>query len=281
MGGIRLGYPDFSRSGADSGSAALTSDVPLISTRHDADSKSSFIGTTDVPIISVVHDSKNAEVNGKADPINIRVVADTDSGEMSGKADKTRTRIVQDAINGDMQAKSDIPTIETIHDSVTGAGQGLSDIPTISTTHDATTGDATSKTGITNSISIAISQASESSMDGDAPDTDETWLAGLGGKVQLQDGTGVNGAEVQVIRDNDDTLVRSVETDSNGRWHVTLPAGTQPDPEVYVIEAYYRDGAKRDPDTDLFNATNRPYIDTADPSSDSPYDDDSQTSYTK
>lgn len=278
MGGIRLGYPDFSRSGTDSGAASALADVPTTSTAHDADSQASSLATADVPLSAVIHESTESDAAGRAGRVSVRVDADATSGDGQTAVGVLRVRVRSDVSGGFGAGLSDIPTTGTRHGISESDGSAKSDIPTIATVHTVADGIAESRAGVTNSISIAISEASVADAESGAPVTSETWKAGIGGVV-TSNGSGVGGAEVQVIRDNDDTLVRSVITGSDGRWHVTLPAGSEPDPEVYVVEAYYRDGPKRDPDADLFNATNRPYIDTADPSSRTPYDDDSQTNY--
>lgn len=130
--------------------------------------------------------------------------------------------------------------------------------------------------GITNSVDFSLSEASESSVESRAPVAITSYQAKLGGVVTKDaGGSGVQGAEVHIIRDNDDTKVATTTTDANGEWSVSLPGkdGDDPDPPVYSIQVWYRDGPKRETSATLYNSTNRPFIDTADASESHPSDE--------
>lgn len=136
---------------------------------------------------------------------------------------------------------------------------------------DESTGEATA--GLANTFAIGISTPPASVADVDGSVGTTSFDALLGGTVTDPDANVVEGAEVHILRDNDDTKVASTTTDSNGKWSAVLPGQeyNDTDPPVYSIEVWYRDGDKRDPKATLYNAKNRPYIDTSDPSQSSPY----------
>lgn len=137
--------------------------------------------------------------------------------------------------------------------------------------------DATSD--VSESVDFSLSHASDSDIKSDAPVGVTSYRAKLGGTVRDNSGEPAEGAKVHIIRNNDNKKITSTQTDGDGRWELSLPGkdGDDSDPPVYAVSVYYRDGDKRDPDAKIYNATNRPYIDTADPSSQSPYDKSSQT----
>lgn len=173
-------------------------------------------------------------------------------------------------------AKSLLPTISTRQDAFAAGIVPKSDRAESRVVIDVEESSSVSDAPLSNSISIAIAQAKEAETTGSSSVSITTWDAGLGGVVKKSGGTPVEDAEVHVIRDNDDTLVASTTTDSNGRWHVTVRGGktTEADPPVYSIEVWYREGPKRDSSSKVFNSTNRPFIDTSDPSETDPYNDE-------
>jgi hypothetical protein len=279
LGAKRISFPDFVRASAEIAIAEASGSTSDSNTVADADSGSTdgtgSISTSisisisqgipakseanaPIPTIATAHDSTSGQATSDADIPSINTVHDASSGESEYTGSVSISRAVVDAL------ESDSDVAGSVGDSITVAGAGSAetttriDIPIISTVHNM----KESKAEGTGSVSIT------------------TWKAGLGGVVKDPSGNPVNGAEVHIIRDNDDTKVATTVTStidgSDGRWHVTLPGGktTDPDPEVYSIEVWYRDGPKRDPDSTVFNAKNRPFIDTADPSETDPYTND-------
>jgi hypothetical protein len=276
LAGKRLSFPDFQRSESISGEALSSVELPVLSSIADADSGEA-VGRADVPTISVVHDSVTGEGEARGDVPESRIVHDATTGEGTARADIPETLVVADATSGRGLATADIPITRIVHDADTGEAIGTADITVNREVSDVNQSRADAEGSISNSISIAISQATDSDAVARADLCIVTYLAGLGGTVVFEEGgPGVEGAEVHIIRNNDDTKVATTTTDADGRWHVTLPGGktTDPDPEVYSIEVWYREGAKRDKNTELYNAENRPFIDTADPSERDPYEDD-------
>lgn len=203
------------------------------------------------PLISSVTLGESGESEANSTVPIISTVANGNSGV--GKADSSNPTVetIHNATNGEAEASSIVPTSLTLHDVDIASGEGGSTIPVINTTVDT----------------------KESTANGYGSVGIVTWKAGLGGVVKDPNGNAVEGAEVHIIRDNDDVKVDSLITNQNGRWHSTLPGGktTDADPEVYSIEVWYRDGKKRSSDATLYKASNRPFIDTADPSGSSPY----------
>lgn len=76
----------------------------------------------------------------------------------------------------------------------------------------------------------------------------EVKLAG----TALVSGSTVEGAEITVVREDTDEVVRNVTSDSNGEWSVTLPGGP-----VYHIFSEYEGGGTQ------YNTKSRPFIDTS------------------
>lgn len=276
LAGKRLAWPDWQRSQSINSRGKARSEIPVISSITDAEA-SSAEGLADIPTISVVHDVKESDAEAAAEKTRTNIIHDATTGEGTAKSEIPNSVLITDATTGKAVGKAEIPVLETIHDATTGEALGKAEITVNNETADAKDSHSEAEGSISTSISIAIAQALEAKSEALAETAIVTWDAGLGGQVVLQEGgSGVQGAEIHIIRDNDNVKVASTTSDSNGRWHVTLPGGktTDSDPEVYSIEVWYRDGAKREKSTTLYNAKNRPFIDTADPSERDPYEDD-------
>jgi len=272
----RIAFPDFQRSQAINGEGKSKSEIPVISTLADAKA-SNAEARADIPSIRVVADIRESEAEAEAGRTRSRVIHDATAGEAEGRADIPETLLVTDAISGKAIGTPEIPVVETIHDATSGKAIGQAEITVNREIADSIDSRAEAEAGQTTNFNLSISQGVTGEAVGRAETTIVTWAAGLGGTVVLEEGgPGVEGAEVIIIRDNDNTQVAKTTTDSDGRWHVTLPGGktTDPDPEVYSMEVWYRDGPKREKSTEIYNAKNRPFIDTADPSERNPYQDD-------
>lgn len=276
IGAKRLAYPDWQRSTSLTGTSSARSEIPVISSLTDAEI-SSVEGLSEIPTISVVHDINESGAEANAEKTQSNVIHEATTGEGTGKADIPSTLLITDALNGKAIGTTEIPVIETIHNAETSKAIGKAEITINNEIVGAEDSRGEAEASITANFNISISQGVTGQGVARAETTIVTWKAGLGGAVVLQEGgPGVEDAEVVVIRDNDNTQVAKTTTDSNGQWHVTLPGGktTDPDPEVYSIEVWYRDGPKRQKSTKIYNAKNRPFIDTADPSQNDPYEDD-------
>jgi len=276
VAGKRIAYPDWQRSQSIDSKGNARSEIPVISSLTDAEI-SSAEGLSEIPTISVVADVKESEAEGRAEKTQSIVIQDATTGEGTAQADISASILITHAKSGKAVATSEIPVTETIHDADTGQAIGTAEITINNETADAEDSKGEAEGNITTNFNLSISQGVTGEAVGKAETTIVTWKAGLGGTVVLQEGgSGVEGAEVVIIRDNDNTQVAKTTTDSDGRWHVTLPGGktTDSDPEVYSIEVWYRDGPKREKSTTIYNARNRPFIDTADPSERDPYEDD-------
>jgi len=272
--GRRLGVPDWVRAqaGESSGSTRASTtnstvviDIPVSDATANSAVPQSFnlslaqgrngvgTGESESPVLTTVHRAVGEAGIGNTDIPLVETVHDADSGTANARGSLPRVRVRTAVVTATTPGEGSISDSELIADAGDSRAVAQSDSPVSTIVHDAT--DA--RTEATGSISIT------------------TWVAGLGGVVEDPNGTPVEGAEVHIIRDNDDTKVATTTTDSNGRWHVGVRGGktTEADPPVYVIDAYYRDGPKRDTAATVFNATNRPYIDTADPSETDPYTD--------
>lgn len=272
----RIAFPDFQRSQAIDGEGSGRSEIPVISTLADA-KESQGKARPDIPSISIITDVRESRAEGQADRTRTRLVHDASAGEAEGRGDIPETLLVTDATSGQAIGTPDIPVIETVHDATDGEAKGSAEITVNNEVADSVDSRGEARAGQTVNFNLSISQGVTGEAVGRAETTIVTWAAGLGGTVVLEEGgPGVEGAEIVIIRDNDNTQVAKTTTDSNGRWHVTLPGGktTDSDPEVYTMEVWYRDGPKREKTTEIYNAKNRPYIDTADPSERNPYQDD-------
>jgi len=272
----RIAFPDFQRSQAVDGEGNGRSEIPVISTLADA-KESQGEARPDIPSISLVTDVRESRAEGEAERTRTRVVHDVTDGEAKGRADIPETLLVTDATSGQAIGTPEIPVIETVHDAADGEAVGSAEITFNREVADSVDSRGEARAGQTVNFNLSISQGVTGEAVSRAETTIVTWAAGLGGTVVLEEGgPGVEGAEVVIIRDNDNTQVAKTTTGSDGRWHVTLPGGktTDPDPEVYTMEVWYRDGPKREKTTKIYNAKNRPYIDTADPSERNPYQDD-------
>ena len=277
LGSKRIAWPDWVRASAVTAKSTATggvsssfvfADVPL----------TDFEPTAELPNSISIAISQGIDADSESDsPLPITsTVQGGDSGEAVANAPLPIVETTMNADSGEATSDSPIPAIETVHDSVKSEAKFDASIPSIKTIHDVSESDFD-----TRSPTPVVSTVSNTS-----PATGEalgsigivTWTAGLGGVVKDPSGKPVNGAEVHIIRDNDDTKVATTTTSTidgnSGRWHVELPAGktTDDDPEVYSINVWYREGDKRDSDATIYNATNRPYIDTADASESTPYD---------
>jgi hypothetical protein len=242
-----------------------------------------------------VSDILDAEASGRSDiPQSFNLsIAQGVSGEAEGKSDTPLLSTIHTGVNDEAIAKADIPITETIQDAKSGEADAVATTPKVRVRTDvirgiaksdgsvsdqkivADAGDSNAETNANIPIIATVNDAKSANAEAKGSKSIVTWQAGLGGTVNFGDGSGpAEGAEVHVIRDNDDTKVATTTTDSNGRWHVTVRGGktTEPDPPVYSIEVWHREGDKRDPTATLYNATNRPFIDTADPSETDPYD---------
>jgi hypothetical protein len=279
-GGRRLGVPDWVRASAEDADTTVTGDVAdsdvvsdILGAEADAtsDIPKSFNlsiaqgidadadGTGDIPTTETIHSATSDEAVTTADVPIVETIHDADSGEAQADSDASvpRVRILTDSIESAAETDGSVSDQRVVVNAGDSHAETDAGIPVIGTVHDGTDADATA----TGSKTIV------------------TWQAGLGGVVKDPSGSPVNGAEVHVIRDNDDTKVATTETSTingaDGRWHVTVRGGktTEADPPIYSIEVWYREGPKRDPSATLFNSTNRPFIDTADASETSPNDE--------
>lgn len=276
IGGKRVSYPQFIRADAIASQSNATGDVSDNEASVDAPESTSEAqsyestseveirlresiseGTSDIPEVEIKNRIREALSNAKPDVPDSQLFVISTPSSAETTSDEVLVTTVQSAKQSFSNSTSDTSDSEveaSIRESET---EGVPD---------------TAK-----STDISVSDVFGGTAESVATTAITSYQAKLGGKVtRTKGGSGVDGAEVHIIRDNDDSHVASTTTDANGNWALSVPGkdGDDPDPPVYSIEVWYREGDKRDSNATVFNAANRPFIDTADPSGTDPYTDD-------
>lgn len=271
----RLAWPDWVRAPAIEASGTDTGSVSSSNVVIDAETGAVVAtGSISMSISIAIAQSITASASTDAPITQINIVHAADSGGVVADSPLPIIETIHNIEEAESVLDSPVPTIESIQDAKTASATSDSPISMLSTTHGVVESSAeadSSSIPVINTVTDAIAGEGE----GTSSISIVTWKAGLGGVVKYPDQSAAQGAEVHIIRDNDDTKVATTTTDANGRWHVTLPGGksTDSDPPVYSIEVWHREGQKRDPSAKLYNAKNRPFIDTDDPSESTPYDE--------
>lgn len=271
----RVSYPQFVR--ADTVEAVGQAQTQTVSGETDVTATPAVgRGVSQIPSGRAETVVRAALADGRPELPATRALSSVGPAEATGDPDSPAARVLAESDPAGAVARPTVGTAEIRVVTPAATGQSVSRVIDGVTRRSETVESPAFGIGfVSNSTDISVSVAQPARALG-RPDTAITsYLANIGGQVTLPDDTAADGAEVHIIRDNDDTKVATTTTDTNGEWAVTLPGkdGQDPDPPVYSIEVWYRDGPKRDPSATLYNATNRPFIDTADPSETNPYDD--------
>lgn len=274
-GGIRFSWPDWVFTDAVSGfvdvnGAVSEPDIELNGSSGEVFTKGS------IGIANLSFDNINAEVEVFGSISQPDIEMDADAGQVGVLGSIGKSQIVGRAVSPDINIEGTTSRPELEFDATNPEVSVMGSATLVILEHNATSPQVDvegNAIDLEEFSSVIDADALSGTVEITANDSETNWDALLGGVVKDPQGIAVEGAEVHIIRDNDDTKVATTTTDSNGEWSVTLPAGNdpRPDPPVWSIQVWYRDGNKRDPDAKLFNATNRPYIDSKDPSSTNPY----------
>lgn len=276
-GGIRFAWPDWVFTDAVSGFIDVESDSATAFSQIDANSDG-ILSDGSIGLVDLEFDNFSAEVEVFGSLSQSDIETNADSGQVGVLASIGRSQIVGSSVNGEVDIEGTIGLPDIEFDSTSGDVEVLGTSTIVILEHNSTSGQVNvsgEAVDLSDLSSIINADGVSGTIEIDGSDSTTNWDAYLGGVVKDPSGTTVEGAEVHILKDNDDTLAASTTTDANGEWSVTLPAGNdpRPDPPVFSIEVWYRDGDKRDSNATVFNATNRPFIDTADPSETDPYTD--------
>lgn len=279
-GGRRLGWPDWVFVDATSGDVAANGSIadPLLEANATSGSVSA---DGSIPTIELTESAFSGGVDVPGGILEPVLVADADSGGVGAVGSLAKTTLYETATSGEVDIEGNTANALLKSDATSGEVGLSGNVTIVLLKNDVTAGEVDvggTAIPLEDYFSIINTDAVSGVVGAEGATTETNWNAFLGGVVKDPAGNPVDGAEVHIIRDNDDTKVASTTTDGNGEWSVTLPSGsdaiqsTDSDPPVYSIEVWYRDGPKRDPSSTLYKAENRPFIDTDDPSETNPYD---------
>lgn len=276
-GAIRYAWPDWVFTDAVSGFINVESDSVSTFSQTDANSDG-VLSDGSIGVVDLGFDNFSTEVEVFGSLSQSDIEANANSGQVGILGSIGRSQLVGSSVNGEVDIDGTVGRPDIEFDSTSGEVDVLGTSTIVVLEHNSTSGqvDIGGQTvDLSNLSSIINADGVSGTIEIDGSDSTTNWDAYLGGVVKSPGGTAVEGAEVHILRDNDDTKVASTTTDANGQWSVTLPAGNdpRPDPPVFSVEVWYRDGPKRDSDSTVFNAKNRPFIDTEDPSETNPYTD--------